>query len=64
MRRFPAFFWYGGRHVIAGTLLFVMVFLNFTFLEYMTWPSFAEAAQNTIDNSLSTDANSFFFGGS
>lgn len=64
MRRFPAFFWYGWRQAIAGSLLFVTVFLNFSFLEYMVWPSFAEAAQITIDNSVSTDANSFFFGGS
>ena len=64
MRRFPAFFWYGWRRLIAGTLLFVTIFLNFSFLEYMVWPSFAEAAQNTIDATVSTDANSFFFGGS
>ncbi len=64
MRRFPAFFWYGGRQMIAGTLLFVIVFLNFTFLEYMVWPSFAQAAVVTIDATVSTDANSYFFGGS
>jgi hypothetical protein len=45
-------------------MLAVMFFLNFTFLEYMAWPTMAEAAQNTIDATVSTDANSFFFGGS
>lgn len=64
MRRFPAFFCYGMRQIIAGLLLVVTLALNFSFLEYMVWPNFAQAAQITIDNSVSTDANSFFFGGS
>jgi hypothetical protein len=63
MWRFPAFFCYGQRSV-AFMLLFVTVALNCTFLEYMVWPSTAEAAVVTIDATTSTDANSYFFGGS
>ncbi len=63
MWRFPAFFCYGQRP-IAFVLLLVTVALNCTFLEYVAWPRFAEAAVVTIDATVSTDANSFFFGGS
>ncbi len=63
MWRYPASFSYAQR-LVAFVLLTVTVFLNFTFLEYMAWPKFAEAAVVTIDATVSTDANSFFFGGS
>lgn len=64
MRRIPKFFCYGLEKLTTVLLLVALVAGNFTFLEFFVWPNFAEAAVVTIDATVSTDANSYFFGGS
>ncbi len=64
MWRYPAFFCYGWRQFVASFLLVATITLNLSFLEFVVWPSQAEAAVVTIDGTVSTNANSFFFGGS
>ncbi len=64
MRRFlPAFFG-SYKQALTGWLLFVTVFLQCTFLSYVPWPNIAWGAEFSIDASVNTDSNSFFFGGS
>jgi len=49
---------------VAFLLLVATVTLNLTILEYVAWPTQAEAAVVTVDATVSLDANAFFFGGS
>ncbi len=61
MWRCPALFACKG---LTGFLIVIIFLSQWGFLQYLFSPVIVEAAQVTIDATTSTDANSYFFGGS
>jgi hypothetical protein len=64
MWRSPRFFWYALERLVTLFILAAIFVSQLTFLEFMVWPRIALAVPVAIDTSVSTNANSFFFGGS